>query len=90
VTQERSCEHGPRECLSCRKVRWGTVRTASSATPSRHIASKPGVRPKDRPLYNSWEAGRPTDDRGVPFLSETGVVVQNKEFAETRRKWRRS
>jgi hypothetical protein len=82
----RSCEHSDEECKNCMLERWGSVTSAASATPSRRINRD---RPKDKPLYNSWEAGVPTDGRGMPFLNEHGAVVHQKEYAENRRKWRR-
>lgn len=63
-----------------------TIQIGAGATPSRNISRR--GRPKDKPLYNSWEAGIPTDKRAMPYLNENGAVVHQKEFSEKRRNWR--
>ena len=62
------------------------VQIGAAATPSRKVSSR--GRPKDKPLYNSWEAGVPTDSRGMPYLNKDGAVVHQKEYSENRRNWR--
>lgn len=85
----RSCEHSEQECKQCWKERIGSVHTAASATPSRKISRREGHAPKDKPKYNQWENGEPRDPRGMPYLNADGGVVGNKEFAETRTKYRK-
>lgn len=84
----RSCEHADQECGPCFRERIGSVQTAASATPSRMIARKPGVQPKEKPSYNEWERGIPKDHRDMPYLTKSGALVGNKQFAETRRDYR--
>lgn len=63
-----------------------TIQIGSAATPSRRVSAR--GRPKDKPLHNSWEAGIPRDERGMPRLNRDGGVVHQKEFSEKRRNWR--
>ena len=82
-----SCEHSESECVPCFQERIRSVAVAGSATPSRRPVSF-GKRPKDKPVYNNWEKGTPTDSRGMPYLDEHGVSVNTKKLAETRHKYR--
>lgn len=85
----RSCEHADTECTVCFKERIGSVQVGASATASRRISRRGDARPKDKPVYNSWERGRAINpDRNMPYLDENGNRVPVKKFAETRRKWR--
>lgn len=83
----RSCKHSDNECKQCFKERIASVGVASSATPTRRPVSQ-WKRPKDKPVYNNWEKGIPTDGRGMPYLDEHGVSVNTKKLAETRHKYR--
>ena len=73
----------------CWKERIGSIRAAASATPSRYIARRRGQRPKEKPKYNKWEDGTPTDSRGMPYLDNHGAVIGNKKLAETRASYRK-
>lgn len=82
----RSCEHSEQECSACWKDRIGSIQIGQGSTPSRTV--RKGDRPKDRPNYNDWEKGRPTDSRGMPYLDSHGAAVGVKKLAETRHNYR--
>lgn len=54
------------------------VRLGRDAVPSRtrQVASKP------KEHYNGWERGIARDERGMPYLDESGRPIGNKKFTE--------
>lgn len=52
------------------------------ATPTR----TPSLAKAAGPRHNSWEAGIPTDERGMPYLDERLMPIGNKKFAQTYRR----
>lgn len=64
-----------------------SIGLGAGCTPSRDNTDWDARRNRD--MTNHWEASVPRDERGMPYLDAKGEIVYQKEFTETRHKYRK-
>jgi hypothetical protein len=78
-----TCDDNNCKQFACKLYAWrtGGLRLSMAATPSRTPSKAP-----PRAQSPSWEAGIPTDSRGMPYLDQSLEPLTQKEFVNNRHK----
>ncbi len=80
MSRRRPDHDGECDCFPCRL---DSVQFSPAATPTRR---SPKADPGPKLIGNSWENGIAKDERGMPYLDETGKTIGVKAWGETHRR----